>query len=109
MEWFDLVSSYDPADPNALTMYDSVRLFFDKYRWLVIFIYLIAMYYLGFATRIRMPLLKNVLLYVLLFIGAIIFSFFDTTLPIKSAFFVAVLLLLIVKFRVKPDNRNRKG
>lgn len=109
MEWFDLVSSYEPSNPNALTTYDSIRMFFDQYRAYVIFVYLIAVYYLGFATRIRMPLLKNVVLYVLLFIGAIIFSFLDTTLPVKSAMFVAVLLLVIVKVRVKPDRQRRRG
>ncbi len=108
MEWFQMVSDYVPANPDQLSAYDSIRMWFDHYRAYIIFIYLIIVYYLGFAERLRMPVLKTVLLYVLLFIGAIIFSILDVQLPVRSALFVAILLLVIVKVRIKPDKKGRR-
>jgi hypothetical protein len=108
MEWFELVSTYTAANPNALTAYDNFRLWADHNRTYIIFVQLIAVYYLGFATRIRMPILKMVLLYVLLFVGAIIFAILDVQLPVKSALLVAIAILLVVKLRVKPDQAGRK-
>jgi hypothetical protein len=108
MEWFDLASTYSAADPSALSAYDSFRLWADRYRAYIIFFELIAVYYLGFATRIRMPLLKMVLLYLVLFAGALIFAILDVQLPVKSALLVAIAILVIVKLRVKPDNTDRK-
>ncbi len=109
MEWFELASTYIPADPTALSAYDSFRLWADqKARAYIIFVELIAVYYLGFATRIRMPILKTVLLYVVLFAGALIFAILDVQLPVKSALLVAIAILVIVKLRVKPENTGRK-
>ncbi|MFY0545221.1 YlaH-like family protein [Brevibacillus sp. H7] len=108
MEWFELASTYTPADPAALTAYDSFRLWADQYRAYLIFVELIAVYYLGFATRIRMPILKMVLLYVVLFAGALIFAILDVQLPVKSALIVAIVILVVVKLRVKPEQSGRK-
>ncbi|GAA4715351.1 YlaH-like family protein [Brevibacillus fulvus] len=105
MSWMELASTYEPANADALSLYDQFRMFADDYRVLFIFIALIAVYYLGFATRIRMPILKTILLYVLLFAGSLIFGILDVTLPVKSALLVAIIILLIVKLRVKPERR----
>lgn len=107
MEWFELVSTYVPNDPQTLTAYDSFRLWADHNRTYITFLLLVAVYYMGFATRIRMPILKAVLLYVVLFIGAIIFSILDVRLPIKSALFVAIVILLLVKMRIKPEQGRK--
>lgn len=106
MEWIELVSTYEPANPSALTFYDQLRMFLDDQRFYIIFVELIVVYYLGFATRIRMPILKNILLYLVLFIGAIIFTILDARLPIKSAMFVALVILIVVRLRSKPQKRE---
>ncbi|REK61776.1 MAG: hypothetical protein DF221_15320 [Brevibacillus sp.] len=108
MEWLELASTYSPAAPDQLSAYDSFRLWADHYRTWIIFVELIIVYYLGFATRWRMPILKTLLLYVLLFIGALIFAILDVQLPVKSALLVAVAILVIVKMRNKPGERSGK-
>ena len=44
-----------------------------------------------------MPILKMVLLYVVLFAGALIFAILDVQLPVKSALIVAIVILVVVK------------
>lgn len=101
MDWFTYASTYIPENPEALSLYDQFRLWADHYRLLIIFVCLVAVYHLGFATRFRMPILKMVLLYVLLGIGAIIFTILDATLPFKSALLLALAILLLVRVRSK--------
>ncbi|MFS0558605.1 YlaH-like family protein [Brevibacillus sp. 179-C9.3 HS] len=108
MDWIQIASTYVPANPDQLTAYDSFRIWADKYRAWILFVELIIVYYLGFATRIRMPILKNVLLYILLFAGALIFAILDVQLPVKSAMLVAIAILVIVKVRIKPEQTGRK-
>ncbi|UFJ41880.1 YlaH-like family protein [Brevibacillus humidisoli] len=103
MEWFELASTYQPPNPDLLSAYDRFRMWADDYRFWVIFVYLVLVYYLGFATRFRMPILKTLLLYVLLAVGAIVFTFLDTTLPVKGALLAAVIILVIIRLRIKPN------
>lgn len=101
MEWFDLVSTYEPTN-NPLSTYDQLRLWFDHQRTYVIFIYLILVYYAGFAPKVRMPILKTLLLLVALFVGAILFSILDVlNLPVRSALFVALIIMLLARLRRK--------
>jgi hypothetical protein len=109
MEWFELVSQYEPANPAALTLYDQFRMWADHNRAYVIFVELLVVYYLGFATRIRMPILKMLLLYVLLFAGALIFAILDIQLPVKSALLVAIAILVLVRMRAKPADRGNQA
>jgi hypothetical protein len=108
MEWFEWVSTYTAANPNAPTVYDNFRLWADHNRTYIIFVLLVAVYHLGFSTRFRMPVLKMVLLYVLLFVGAMIFAILDFKLPMKSALLVAIVILLVVRLRGKPNQADRK-
>lgn len=108
MDWIQLASTYTPANPDQLSAFDSFRMWADLNRAWILFVQLIIVYYLGFATRIRMPILKTILLYVLLFVGALIFAILDVQLPVKSAMLVAILILVIVKLRVKPEQNQRK-
>ncbi|GED60399.1 YlaH-like family protein [Brevibacillus formosus] len=108
MDWIQIASTYVATNPDQLTAYDSFRIWADKYRAWILFVELIIVYYLGFATRIRMPILKNVLLYILLFVGALIFAILDVQLPVKSAMLVAIAILVIVKVRIKPEQTGRK-
>jgi len=108
MDWVQLASTYVPANPDQLSAFDSFRLWTDHNRAWILFVQLILVYYLGFATRIRMPILKTILLYVLLFAGALIFAILDVQLPVKSAMLVAIAILVIVKLRIKPEQTQRK-
>jgi YlaH-like protein len=107
MDWMVLASQYVPANPDQLSAYDSFRMWADSNRAWVIFVELILVYYLGFATRIRMPILKTALLLVFLFAGALIFAILDVMLPVKSSMLVAIAILVIVKLRIKPDVNQR--
>ncbi|MGD8189980.1 YlaH-like family protein [Brevibacillus ginsengisoli] len=101
MEWFDLVSTYEPTN-NPLSTYDQLRLWFDHMRTYVIFIYLILLYYTGFAPKGRMPILKTLLLIVVLFMGAMLFSVLDImNLPVRSALFVALIIMALARLRRK--------
>ncbi len=101
MEWFDLVSNYVPAN-NPHSTYDDLRIWFDDKRVYVIFVYLILVYYTGFATRIRMPILKTLLLIGAMFIGALLFGILDVMdLPVRSALFVALIVMLLARLRRK--------
>lgn len=108
MDWIQLASTYVPANPEQLSAFDSFRLWADHNRAWILFVQLILVYYLGFATRIRMPILKTVFLYILLFAGALIFAILDVQLPVKSAMLVAIAILVIVKVRIKPEQTQRK-
>lgn len=108
MDLVQLASTYVPANPDQLTAFDSFRIWADQNRAWILFVELIIVYYLGFATRIRMPILKTLLLYILLFSGALIFAILDVTLPVKSAMMVAIAILVIVKVRIKPEQTARK-
>ncbi|WP_134685900.1 YlaH-like family protein [Brevibacillus migulae] len=106
MEWMELVSQYEPANPSALTFYDQLRMLLDHYRFYIIFVELFVVYYLGFATRIRMPILKTVLLVAVMLVGAVIFTILDVQLPVKSAMFVALVILVVVRLRSIPKKRG---
>lgn len=108
MEWLQIASTYVPTNPDQLSAFDSFRMWADHNRAWILFVQLVLVYYLGFATRIRMPILKTVLLYILLFAGALIFAILDVQLPVKSAMLVAILILVIVKVRIKPEQTQRK-
>ncbi|MBB5323829.1 vacuolar-type H+-ATPase subunit I/STV1 [Anoxybacillus tepidamans] len=55
-------------------------------------------YRLGFAKKL--PLLKNVVIYVLLALGCTILTFFAVFLPVAEGLVVAALILTIYKIRL---------
>ncbi|ANB61949.1 YlaH-like family protein [Anoxybacteroides amylolyticum] len=64
-------------------------------------------YRLGFAKKL--PVLKNVIIYVLLALGCTILTFFAVFLPIAEGLVVAALILTIYKIRLhqaKKQNTN---
>lgn len=101
MEWMDLASQFFPVNENAPTGYEQFRMFLDSQRTWIIFVELIAVYYLGFATQFRMPILKMLLLYLALFAGALIFAVLDVLAPVKSVLLLAMLVLMFAKLRKK--------
>ncbi|MDN9012226.1 YlaH-like family protein [Brevibacillus laterosporus] len=101
MELLELASIYDPANPEVLTWYDHFFMWADLQRYWIIFVYLLLVYYLGFAEKIRMPILKTALLIILLLLGSVIFAILDTQLPVRGGLFVAIIILTIVKLRTR--------
>lgn len=101
MEWVEMVSNYVSTN-NPPSSYDQLRIWFDNMRLFVIFALLIMVYYAGFATRMRMPILKTILLWIALFVGAILFTILDVMeLPVRAALFVALLVMLLARLRRK--------
>ncbi|NNU82434.1 hypothetical protein ETC05_00845 [Geobacillus sp. BMUD] len=64
-------------------------------------------YRLGFARRL--PLLKNVIIYVLLALGCTILTFFAVFLPVAEGLAVAALVLIIYKVRLKQAKEGEKS
>ncbi|GAA0350587.1 YlaH-like family protein [Bacillus horti] len=68
-------------------------------------ILLAIVYKLGFAKRL--PLLKSVIVYIMLAIGALPLAFLGIALPLVEALLIATAILIIVRFRMrKSDNKN---
>jgi hypothetical protein len=79
----------------------------EKGMWLLyITIFLLAaiVYRLGFAKKL--PLLKNVIIYVLLALGCTILTFFAVFLPIAEGLVVAALVLIIYKIRLYQSKKR---
>ncbi len=66
--------------------------------YITIFVLAAVVYRLGFAKKL--PLLKNVIIYVLLALGCTILTFFAVFLPIAEGLVVAALVLIIYKVRL---------
>lgn len=77
--------------------------------FILIFALLIFIYNKVFRTR-KLPILKSIILYVLLAIGAFMLLLFqvDAGLPIVYSLGVAVLLMLIVRIRKFIEARRAK-
>ncbi|MBA2874135.1 YlaH-like family protein [Thermaerobacillus caldiproteolyticus] len=61
-------------------------------------------YRLGFAKKL--PLLKNVIIYVLLALGCTILTFFAVFLPVAEGLVVAALVLIIYKVRLHQAKKR---
>ena len=66
-------------------------------QYLFIVILTIIVYRLGFAKKL--PLLKNIVIYISLCVGCLIMLFFSYALPIAEGLGVAAVLLIIYKIR----------
>jgi hypothetical protein len=60
-------------------------------------------YRLGFAKKL--PLLKNVIIYILLALGCTILTFFAVFLPVAEGLLVAAIVLIVYKLRLKQAGR----
>jgi hypothetical protein len=75
--------------------------------WLLYFTVLILsaiVYRLGFAKKL--PLLKNIIIYVLLALGCTILTFFAVFLPIAEGLVVAAIILIIYKVRLHQSKKQ---
>ncbi|WML42337.1 YlaH-like family protein [Neobacillus sp. OS1-2] len=73
-------------------------------QYLFIVILTIIVYRLGFAKKL--PLLKNIVIYVSLCVGCLIMLFFSYALPIAEGLGVAAVLLIIYKIRRYQSEKN---
>ncbi|WP_318616017.1 YlaH-like family protein [Sporosarcina sp. YIM B06819] len=70
----------------------------------LVFIMSAIVYKLGFAKKL--PLLKNIMIYIFLFIGCLVLTFLALFLPIVEGLIVAGLILII--YRVRRMNEHKK-
>lgn len=73
----------------------------------VIFALAIIVYKLGFAKKL--PILKSLLIYVILFLGCSVLTFLGYFLPIAEGLFIAAIILGIYKFRLHQAKKGRKA
>jgi hypothetical protein len=66
--------------------------------YLTVLVLSIIVYRLGFAKKL--PLLKNVIIYILLALGCTILTFFAVFLPVAEGLVIAALVLIIYKVRL---------
>ncbi|WP_077617682.1 YlaH-like family protein [Bacillus sinesaloumensis] len=72
--------------------------------YFVLLILSIIVFRLGFAQKL--PLLKNVLIYIFLAIGCTILTFLGAFLPIAEGLAITALILIIYKIRLHQRKRT---
>lgn len=72
----------------------------------IIFLLSAIVFKLGFAKKL--PLWQNVIIYVFLFLGCIMLTFFAFFLPIVEGLIVAALILIVYKSRLWREKREEK-
>jgi 4-hydroxybenzoate polyprenyltransferase len=77
--------------------------------YFIIYIFMAYVYTKVFKVR-RLPILKELIIYLMIGVGALILLFFqhDLQLPIVYCLTVAISLMLIVRIRYFFENRNQK-
>jgi YlaH-like protein len=76
------------------------------YLYLTIIALSILVYNLGFAKKL--PLGKNIIVYILLALGCTVLTFFAVFLPVAEGLVVAALVLGIYKFRLHRSKSEQK-
>lgn len=72
----------------------------------IIFLLAAIVFKLGFAKKL--PLWQNIVIYVFLFLGCIMLTFFAFFLPIVEGLIVAALILIVYKSRLWREKREEK-
>ena len=73
---------------------------------LVIYALSAIVFKLGFAKAL--PLWQNIIIYIMLFLGCIILTFFAFFLPIVEGLLVAALILIVYKSRMWREKRENR-
>ena len=74
--------------------------------FILVFILSAIVFKLGFAREL--PLLKNIIIYIFLFGGCIMLTFFAFFLPMIEGLMVAALILIVYKSRMWREKREEK-
>lgn len=77
------------------------------YLYFTIFALSVLVYQLGFAKKL--PLLKNVIIYVVMAFGCTLFTFLGAFLPVAEGLVIAALVLGIYKLRLKQSQREEQA
>ncbi|MDO7486649.1 YlaH-like family protein [Peribacillus sp. NPDC096622] len=77
------------------------------YLYLTVFGLCILVYQLGFAKKL--PLLKNVVIYVVMALGCTLLSFFAVFLPMGEALVIASLVLGIYRIRLNNSRKEEQA
>jgi hypothetical protein len=77
------------------------------YLYLTVFGLCILVYQLGFAKKL--PLLKNVVVYVVMALGCTLLSFFAVFLPMGEALVIASLVLGIYRIRLHNSRKEEQA
>ncbi|WP_453997216.1 YlaH-like family protein [Bacillus nitroreducens] len=73
--------------------------------YVVILLLTIIVYNLGFARKL--PLLKNIVVYIFLALGCTVLTLLGSLLPIAEGLAIAALLLLIYKIRLHQTKQSQ--
>lgn len=77
--------------------------------YIIIFVLVIFVYNKVFRTQQKLPLLKEIVLYLLMAMGSLMLLVFQIDkLPIIQCLFVAVALMLMVRIRYFVEGRQKK-
>lgn len=71
----------------------------------LVFILSAIVFKLGFAKN-DLPLIKNIIIYIFLFIGCIVLTFLALFLPMIEGLIVAALILIVYKIRLWREKRE---
>ena len=74
--------------------------------FILVFILSAIVFKLGFAREL--PLLKNIIIYIFLFVGCIMLTFFAFFLPMIEGLMVAALILIVYKSRMWREKRENR-
>ncbi|GLC87597.1 YlaH-like family protein [Lysinibacillus piscis] len=66
-----------------------------------------VVYKLGFAKKLKLS--QNIVIYVFLFLGCIILTFFAIYLPMVEGLIVAALILIIYKARLRKEKKEEQA
>lgn len=77
------------------------------YLYLTIFGLCIIVYQLGFAKKL--PLLKNLIIYVIMALGCTILCFLGVFLPMTEGLIIAIFVLAIYRLRLKNAKKEEQA
>nr|WP_188495465.1 YlaH-like family protein [Pullulanibacillus pueri] len=77
------------------------------YLYLTIVFLSIIVYKLGFAKKL--PMIKSIIIYFMLLIGCLILAVLSLQLPIVGALFIAAIVLVIYKLRLKSTKKKEQS
>ncbi|WP_449540494.1 YlaH-like family protein [Ferdinandcohnia sp. Marseille-Q9671] len=72
--------------------------------YLVIFLLSVVVYNLGFAKKL--PLLKNIIIYIFLALGCTVLTLLGSLLPIAEGLAIVALILIIYKVRLHQTKKS---
>jgi len=74
--------------------------------FILVFILSAIVYKLGFAKKLSLG--KNIIIYIFLFLGCILLTFFALFLPMIEGLIVAALVLILYKIRLWREKKEEK-